>query len=281
MEETVTQWRGSPLACTVCGEEKETMFRCSRCSKGDVFARYCSRDCQRRHWPRHRTVCGSADPCPLCLERAEDGGAHVLCFACGFASCETCKPRWRGGFCPKCRADQLELKDRACLLRKVVDANPEHTIANYRLGLYYLRGREGVAKNVDKALQHLEKAFEKGISDAGVPIYNIRKDRGEVALAWLAKAMRVTGKNALSDSNRKSIERDLRPMLERMHREGQIQDFSDASVAEFLDSVEGAMSMPPAPAPSPEAPAPAPEAPPAPPAPPAPGEDSSSSVFLT
>jgi hypothetical protein len=100
-------------------------------------------------------------------------------------------------------------------------------------------------------------------------------------LAWLAKAMRVTGKNALSDSNRKSIERDLRPMLERMHREGQIQDFSDASVAEFLDSVEGAMSMPPAPAPSPEAPAPAPEAPPAPPAPPAPGEDSSSSVFLT
>ena len=232
-------------ACTVCGAESK--FHCARC-QGDVIARYCSRECQREHWPRHKSVCGSDDPCPLCLERAEDDGAHVLCFACGFASCETCKEKWVQGYCPSCKADQVEVKDKACLLQKVLEAKPDHTIANYRLGLYYLRGQEGVSKDSDKALFHLERAFEKGIADAGIPIYNLRKDRGEVALGWLAKALRSP---KLSAANRASVENDLKPMLDAMEKAGQISE--GLSVAEFLDNVEGMMNMPPPP-PSPGAP---------------------------
>ena len=69
-----SQEQGSPKACAVC--EKEAKFHCARC-QGEVIARYCSRDCQRQHWPRHKSVCGTSDPCPLCLERAEDDGAHA------------------------------------------------------------------------------------------------------------------------------------------------------------------------------------------------------------
>ena len=72
----------------------------------------------------------------------------MLCFACGFASCESCKEKWVQGYCPSCRADQVEVKERALLLLKVLETKPDHTIANYRLGLYYLRGQEGVAPAV-------------------------------------------------------------------------------------------------------------------------------------
>ena len=108
--------------------------------------------------------------------------------------------------------------------------------------MYYLRGQEGVAPDRDKALFHLERAFEKGVADAGLPIYNIRKDRGEVALGWLAKALRSP---KLSAANRASVERDLRPMLDAMEKAGQIAE--GLSVAEFLDNVEGMMNMPPPP----------------------------------
>ena len=143
------------------------------------------------------------------------------------------------------------------MLQKVLETKPDHTIANYRLGLYYLRGQEGVAKDSDKALFHLERAFERGVADAGLPIYNIRKDRGEVALGWLAKALRSP---KLSAANRASVERDLRPMLDAMEKAGQISE--GLSVAEFLDNVEGMMNMPPPP-PSPGAPT-EPTPPPAP-----------------
>ena len=252
---TQAEQQGSPQAsCTVCGAESK--FHCARC-QGEVIARYCSRECQRAHWPRHKSVCGTSDPCPLCLERSEDDGAHVLCFACGFASCESCKAKWVQGYCPNCKEDQVEVKERALLLLKVLEKKPDHTIANYRLGLYYLRGQEGVAKDSDKALFHLERAFEKGIADAGIPIYNIRKDRGEVALGWLAKALRSP---KLSAANRASVENDLKPMLDAMEKAGQISE--GLSVAEFLDNVEGMMNLPPPP-PSPGAPT-EPTPPPAP-----------------
>ena len=75
--------QGSPKACAVC--EKEAKFHCARCqvklSRGT--ARGAASTTKRRRTP------AALLSLPAVLERAEDHGKHVLCFACGFASCET------------------------------------------------------------------------------------------------------------------------------------------------------------------------------------------------
>lgn len=54
---------GLVLGCTSCGKtehelKKRLTLLCSNCPLGDGFMRYCSKECQRRDWPRHKRVCG-------------------------------------------------------------------------------------------------------------------------------------------------------------------------------------------------------------------------------
>ena len=44
--------------CAGCHRSPQASFKCSRCRAADVHARYCSRECQVKHWPVHRAVCG-------------------------------------------------------------------------------------------------------------------------------------------------------------------------------------------------------------------------------
>jgi hypothetical protein len=41
-------------SCQVCG--KDARFGCSKCKYPKIY--YCGTECQRTHWPRHRTSCG-------------------------------------------------------------------------------------------------------------------------------------------------------------------------------------------------------------------------------
>ena len=43
----------SPTTCTVCSGVNVTKLRCARCH--GPF--YCSQECQRQDWPKHRQVC--------------------------------------------------------------------------------------------------------------------------------------------------------------------------------------------------------------------------------
>ena len=47
--------------CAHCSAADATKI-CSRC----VTARYCSSECQRAHWNRHKPDCKKKSPCPLC-----------------------------------------------------------------------------------------------------------------------------------------------------------------------------------------------------------------------
>ncbi|CEP00886.1 unnamed protein product (mitochondrion) [Plasmodiophora brassicae] len=51
----------SAVDCSVCGRAMETTWRCGKCKS----VNYCSADCQRADWPRHK---------PTCERRGADGG---------------------------------------------------------------------------------------------------------------------------------------------------------------------------------------------------------------
>ncbi|KAF8996165.1 ankyrin repeat-containing domain protein [Cyathus striatus] len=43
----------SEKACAACGEKEKPLKNCAKCQ----VARYCSRECQRSHWPTHKKSC--------------------------------------------------------------------------------------------------------------------------------------------------------------------------------------------------------------------------------
>jgi len=44
----------APLPCTVCGAP--TFQRCEKCAKMGIDTPYCSVECQRKHWPVHKSM---------------------------------------------------------------------------------------------------------------------------------------------------------------------------------------------------------------------------------
>lgn len=44
--------------CTACRHAMDVSYKCSRCKAISIHARYCSRECQVKHWPVHKAVCG-------------------------------------------------------------------------------------------------------------------------------------------------------------------------------------------------------------------------------
>ncbi|KAH7119603.1 hypothetical protein B0J11DRAFT_508408 [Dendryphion nanum] len=45
------------LHCASCGADSSSLRRCSRCKQ----QRYCSRNCQKAHWPTHKQTCNPPD----------------------------------------------------------------------------------------------------------------------------------------------------------------------------------------------------------------------------
>ncbi|MGH0169373.1 UNVERIFIED_CONTAM: hypothetical protein FKN15_005233 [Acipenser sinensis] len=64
------------VSCPTCKRTLDVMQRCTRCRK--VY--YCSKDCQLKHWPLHKTVCGDASV------KAPPGNSSARCgSSAGFA----------------------------------------------------------------------------------------------------------------------------------------------------------------------------------------------------
>ena len=49
--------------CSECNQRKMQFFKCSSCRNDDDYhVRYCSKACQREHWPIHKKSCLSRNP---------------------------------------------------------------------------------------------------------------------------------------------------------------------------------------------------------------------------
>ena len=46
-------------SCFRCGRMGTRMTCCGRCKQVETYTRYCSRDCQKEHWPIHKNFCGA------------------------------------------------------------------------------------------------------------------------------------------------------------------------------------------------------------------------------
>ncbi|GBG00050.1 hypothetical protein Rsub_12875 [Raphidocelis subcapitata] len=71
-----------PRACAACGLQRESagagrLRPCAGCSGKGPAGRvlYCSRDCQRAHWPAHKAYCKRAAAAAATAERSAPGGA--------------------------------------------------------------------------------------------------------------------------------------------------------------------------------------------------------------
>ena len=188
-------------SCANCGKaetEDNKLKRCMACK----IVKYCNRDCQVAHRPRHKKVCKKRaaviisddelfkdaperPECPICMLPLPFNDEHLVFQACcGKLICMGCnyaqdkedhisgKRREDCGACAFCRAPapktEKELIDRLnrCVERK--DTN-----AMDHLAKHYLDGNIGLQKNFAKAIELFLEAGKLGCADAYYNVGNL------------------------------------------------------------------------------------------------------------
>ena len=170
--------------CANCGKEgSDGLKACTACK----MVKYCNRDCQIAHRPRHKKECKKRaaeihdlelfkqppqkEDCPICmlpLPWLGTGTRYKAC--CGKVICSGCiyavEMRDNGvGLCPFCRTptptSEKELVKRTKKRVEVGDAG-----AMLNLGCHYSNGEYGMAQDYDKALKLYHRAGELGCAEA-------------------------------------------------------------------------------------------------------------------
>ena len=180
-------------ACAECGTREgdgTELKTCNACK----MARYCSRDCQVSHWPRHKETCKKRaaelfdkelfkDPpereeCPICmLPLPFDEKSMVLFQCCGTFICKGCvhgqfKEDINNGkeyeecqACAFCRTPApKDVIERIHRVNKNVERN--HARSMNQLACYYRDGMEGVQKDMAKSIELFEKSGKLGYANS-------------------------------------------------------------------------------------------------------------------
>ena len=149
-------------ACAICHkvevavgpvENRVTLQRCGRCRQ----VLYCSRDCQRAHWPRHKSDCAAPGSPPEKIDDATDARAARLVASAPKENCleETIKSVAKEFVCPI--THELPVEPVTAEDGRIYDRNGSE-IGQLLLGKAFAKGLYGLSKDLVRARFWLEKA---------------------------------------------------------------------------------------------------------------------------
>jgi len=202
--------------CAHCGKEGTNLKSCTACK----MVKYCNRECQIAHRPRHKKECRKRaaelhdeelfkqpppkEDCPICMERLPTiaiGRTYMVC--CGKEVCSGCSyaPVYdnQGNIvdnrnCAFCRTPP-PLRDRLERYNTRLNMNDTQAICN--LACYYNQGRYGLQRDHAKALELWQRAGELGSADAYCNIASaymlgdgVEVDEKKASYYWELSAMR-------------------------------------------------------------------------------------------
>lgn len=173
---------------------EDTTFMCAECGKAEdgnnslkfciacKMVKYCNRDCQVKHRPKHKKDCKKraaeiydeklfkeAEPeeCPICFQPFEfEETTQTYQECCGKTICNGClystMPENGGSeLCPFCR--MIPPKTSKGIVEQTMKLMKNGNAAAYeQLGIYYLEGTKGMPKDGTKAHEMWLKAGELG-----------------------------------------------------------------------------------------------------------------------
>ena len=171
--------------CSNCGKEEgsDGLKACTACK----MVKYCNRDCQIAHRPKHKKACRKRaaelhdielfkqppkkEDCPICflpLPFVVTGKRYMSC--CGKTVCSGCihavTIMIKGyPLCPFCRTPVPKSDEEGIeMLQKREEVGDAHAMFNF--GCYYDGGLLGLARDYDKALELWHQAGELGSAEA-------------------------------------------------------------------------------------------------------------------
>ena len=179
--------------CANCGKDESDAVNLKRCTACKMV-KYCSRDCQVAHRPKHKKECKRRaaelfdeelfkDPpegpeCPICMLPLPFGHSQMyfrsccgksLCCGCVYAHLKedirNGKEREDQAKCEFCRTPDATTDEEEV---ERINAGIERNNANSmeQLAVHYINGTAGLRKDLTKAIELLEKAGRHGIASA-------------------------------------------------------------------------------------------------------------------
>lgn len=172
--------------CTACGKgDKDAVLKtCVACK----LARYCSVECQKAHWPKHKKECKrraaelfdealfkqppTKEDCPICFVQLPPKSSYHEC--CGKNICCGCEyahnvahdnAKYDYPPCPFCRTPRYtSIEEHIKRLQKRVGAGD--AVAMYILGMLYQKGGRGLSQDYGKTMDLWLKAGKLGLGNA-------------------------------------------------------------------------------------------------------------------
>jgi len=199
---------GTP-ECAECGKGGDGLKACTACN----LVKYCNRNCQRVHWPKHKKECKKRaaelhdealfkqppprEECPICLLPLPLNPEEISCDdCCGKIMCAGCMYAGHTRdsddrfLCPFCRTPQLVSFEKALEMTKK-RAEAGAAVSIHQLGHYYHDGEMGLQQDYDKAMELWLRAGELGhtlsydtIGDAYYNGEGVERDEKKAKYYW-------------------------------------------------------------------------------------------------